>query len=208
MRVPMQFLFCGGMLALVVAGAAISSQPPAGTEEATKTIPLESCYATFGGSGCQFILRGGDRPHAADLEELLRNNRAGASNLALVRGKDIAQAVRATRWTFSAGQRAEAPALPNPDRDESEGLPLWLAVYFGTGSSEPGFGRVHAAEIRGKTVRVTYSRAKSHKVTADVVHFYLWVPLGRPEAGSYALELFDAVRNEVTLMRRVTVANP
>jgi len=207
MRVSIPLLFSGAILAVVLAASMISSQPPAPkAEEPKKTIPLESCYATSAVSGCQIIRDGGDEPYAFDLGELFRGNQAGPSNVVLVRGKDIAEAVRATRWTFTSGLRADAPVPPNPSESKAEALPLWLVAYFGMGPSDPGFGRVHAAEIRGRTVRVTYSRAHANKLTTDDAHYYLWVPLGKPEAGTYALELFDAARNEVTLMRRVVVS--
>jgi hypothetical protein len=102
--------------------------------------------------------------------------------------------------------RADAPVLPNPSDTQTGPLPLWMVAYFGMGPSDPGFGRVHAAEIRGRTVRVTYSRAHAKRVSTDVQHYYFWAPLGKADAATYALELFDADRNEVTLMRRVVVS--
>jgi hypothetical protein len=171
-----------------------------------RTIPLESCYATEGVSGCQHLRRGGGEQYSYDLGELFRDNRAGASNVVLVRGKDIAGAVKATRWTFTAGRRADTPVLSDPSDIASEPPPLWLVAYFGVGSSEPGFGRVQAAEVRGQTVRVAYSRARPNDQTRDVVHYYVWVPVGRAGAGTYALELFDADRKAATLLRRVAVA--
>jgi hypothetical protein len=186
MRVSIAFVFFGAMLAIVLAAGMIPSQPPAGkAEEPINNIPLESCYATAGVSGCRIIRDGGENPYSLDLGELFRGNKAGASNVALVRGKDVADAVKATRWTLTAGLRADAPIPPNPsDIKAAAGLPIWLVAYLGAGSSNPGFGRVHAAEVRGRTVRVTYSRARSNTKTDDVVQYYLWMPLGRAEAGN------------------------
>jgi hypothetical protein len=178
------------------------TDPPA---EKVRTIPLESCYATEGVSGCPHLKRVGE-PYSFDLNELIRNNRTGASNVALVGGKDIAGAVKATRWTFAASHRADVPVRPNSSDAKAEPLPLWLVAYFGMGPSNPGFGRVQAAEVRGRTVRVVYSRAPSNTATDDDVHYYVWVPLGQAQAGIYTLELFDADRKDVTLLRRVAVA--
>jgi hypothetical protein len=125
-----------------------------------------------------------------------------------VRGKDIAEVVKATRWIFTAGRQADTPAPPDPGAPQADLLPLWLIAYFGTGPSFPGFGRVQAAEVRGQTVRVTYFRARSNKTTSDRRHYYLWVPLGRDGAGTDVLELFDADRKQVTLLRHVAVARP
>jgi hypothetical protein len=80
-----------------------------------------------------------------------------------------------------------------------------MTTIHQTRPSNPGFGRVQAAEVRGQTVRVTYSRARPGDATRDEVHYYLWVPLAQAGAGTYALELFDDDRKEVTLLRRVAV---
>jgi hypothetical protein len=200
---------------LVAAGAlgmapVLGQQPPKANPPAGKVrmIPLETCYATLGVGGCQFITDGGGTPYAFDLGELIHNHRAGASNVALVRGKDIVDAVQATRRIFAAGRRADTPVAPNPSDTKAEPLSLWLVAYFGMGPSTPGFGRVQAVEVRGQTICVMYTRAQALKATADVCHYYVWVPLGSFKAGTYALELFDADRKEVTLLRRVTIAEP
>jgi hypothetical protein len=199
--------------ALAAAGAlgvvSIPGQPPTPAApvpaEKVRMIPLESCYATRGVSGCPHLKRVGE-PYSFDLNELIRDNRAGASNVALVRGKDIAGAVKATRWIFAAGRRADTPVAPKPDDTKAELLPLWLVAYFGMGPSDPGFGRVQAAEVRGQTVRVAFARARSNgEVTMDEVRYYVWVPLGQFQAGTFTLELFDADRKDVTLQRRVVV---
>jgi len=202
-------------LALLAAGAlgvaSAPGQPPPKSNppaEKVRMIPLESCYATEGVSGCPHVKRV-DEPYSFDLNELIRNNRTGASNVALVRGKDIAGAVKATRWTFAASHRADIPVPPNPGDTKADSMPLWLVAYFGMGPSNPGFGRVQAAEVRGQTVRVAYALARSAAgATQDEVHYYLWVPLRQAGAGTYTLELFDANGKDVTLLRRVAVAGP
>lgn len=200
-------------LVLVAAGAAgvVSAlgQPPPKADapvEQVRTIPIDSCYATNGVSGGKHISDGSEEPYALDLGELIRGNRSGASNVALVRGKDIAGAVRATRWTFATSYGADAPVRPDPGNTNEEPLPFWLVAYFGAGPSHPGFGQVQSAEVRGHTVRVVFRRAQANKMTKDVCRYYIWVPLGQAETGTYALELFDADRKQVTLLRRVTVA--
>ncbi len=175
-----------------------------------RAIPLESCYATPGvRGGCKLITDGGREPHGFDLSELYRENLArggGAMNVALVRGGDIAAAVKATRRAFAADWQTDTtvPASPN---DGKGGPPLWLVAYFGCGSSHPGYGWVQAVEVRGQVVRVAYApESKDRAATQDTVFFYLWAPLGRAGAGTYALELFDADKKEVTLLRHVAVA--
>jgi hypothetical protein len=192
-------------MALVLAATMSGSQPHAGkAEEVTRSIPLESCYATPEISGCIAIKLSRER-YSFDFEELKRGHNAGASNLALVHGKDIAEAINATRSLFTSGVRADSPVQPNLAVTPTGPLPIWMIAYFGMGPSEPGFGMIHAAQIRGRSIRVSYSRAHAVRVSTDVRHYYFWAPLGEIGAGTYALELFDAVRNEVLLMRRVIV---
>src|SRR5262245_9778717 len=122
MRTPALSLLAAGACGVLSAAAAVLGCPAPTPPEAVRTIPLEPCYATFGGSGCQFIFHGGDKPYAFDLGELFRNHQAGASNVALVRGKDITEAVKATRLTFTGALRADTPA--RPDSGETKAEPL------------------------------------------------------------------------------------
>src|SRR5262245_59315682 len=113
MRVSIPILFSGAILAAIFSASMIPSQPPAGkAEDGTRTIPLESCYATPDVSGCTHLKRGGGETYSFDLQELIRGNNSGASNAALVRGKDIADAVRATRRVFTSAVGAGASVSP------------------------------------------------------------------------------------------------
>src|SRR5438874_1357268 len=138
MRIPASVFVAAGALGMA---SALGQQPPKVEPPAEKVrmVPLESCYATEGVSGCPHLRRGGGQPYSFDLEELIRNNRTGASNVVLVRGKDIAGAVKATRWTLAASHPADVPVPPKPGDTTAEPLPLWLVAYFGMGPSNPGF---------------------------------------------------------------------
>src|SRR4051794_20769803 len=96
-------------MAIVLAASTSWSQPPAGkADEPTRYIPLQSCFSTPEVSGCTHIKLGGER-YSFDFEELKRGHNAGASNVALLRGKDIADAIKSTRSIFTGGVRADAP---------------------------------------------------------------------------------------------------
>lgn len=193
-------------VAAVVTACAILGQTAPAPPGEWRTVPLESCYATFGGSGCT-IVRGGDTdPYGPALQRVLSQAPGGASNLVLVRGGDIAAALRATRVAFTGGISADAPAPPDPS---VKGAPrrLWLVAYLGTGSSS-GVFRVHAVAARGQTVRLTYSRLRPSPLVADAHPYLIWVPLGEANPAAYSLELYDADRREVMLLRRVVVAEP
>lgn len=193
-----------GCLAIGVLSA--SAQPPPKAEspaDKVRTIPLESCYATFGGSGCKFLLASDREPHGHALLELIRRHESGASNVVLVRAKDIANAVSGARRTFAGGGVGDTPGLPASLEWAPE---LWMVAYIGKGPR--GWWTVRSAEVSSRTVRVTYALTKRIHATADVLQHFLWLPLDRIEPGTYSLELFDADRREVMLVRRVVVTQP
>jgi hypothetical protein len=199
--------------ALVTAGILLphseqlSFAAPAEAPEETRVIPLQSCYATFAGSGCKVIRRDRREPYGYDLEQLFQDHKGGASNVVVVRGNDIGAAVRATRWAFTTGRSAEEPVSPYLDGREGKGELLWLAAYVGSGSSTPVWG-VRAAELKGRMARLPYYPVRPPNATNDQWHYFVWVPLGEPKTGTYTVELSHAERQEATLLRRVRVLEP
>jgi len=180
--------------------------PPEAPEE-TRAIPLESCYANFGRGGWKIIRDDSREPYGYDQAQLFRDHKGGASNIVLVRGNNIAAAVKATRWAFTAGRWADTPISCYQDGRKGEGEDIWLVAYLGSGSCSAVW-QLHAASITDRVAQLTYSRMIPLSGTADFRHFFVWVPLGRPKAGSYLLELRDKDRNEAMLLRRVIVAEP
>jgi hypothetical protein len=63
-------------------------------------------------------------------------------------------------------------------------------------------------EVRGTTVRFTYTKWRAFGGPTVIYHYFAWAPLGDARAGTYILELYDADRKEVMLMRRVVVTEP
>lgn len=176
-------------------------------------IPLHAIYSTNGQDGLRpmnpgFLLEeDGTRkyvePYGLFLDEMHSQFRAGGPNVLLVRGKDITAAVRAT-WLAHLGSRPfDRPVDPE---DGTEGAPLWLGVYFGTTGSEPPAWLVEGARREESAIRLSYVKPQWPRRTKDLHQYFAWVPLGRLEAGDYALELFDAAKRQVTLLRRVSVA--
>src|SRR4029078_2139955 len=94
--------------------------PPEAPEE-TRAIPLESCYANFGRGGWKIIRDDSREPYGYDLAQLFRDHKGGASNIVLVRGNNIAAAVKATRWAFTAGRWADTPISCYQDGRKGEG---------------------------------------------------------------------------------------
>lgn len=176
--------------------------------EESRTIPLESCDTTSSGGPCRWLRRTDTEPYGADLQQLDAKPPGGTPNVLLVRGKDIAAAVRAARLGFTGG-RADAPIPPDPNVPEDRIAPLWLAAYLGIAGNTSIYWEVHKAEMRGITARLTYSKKRrTGPILPTVFQYLVWVPLGPAKAGTYTLELYDANRKEIMLLRRVVVAEP
>jgi hypothetical protein len=168
-------------------------------------IPLGSIYSTNGQKGLKAVTTRAEERYATDLLHLRREFRSGASNVILVRGKDIAEAVNAARFAFTAARSADVPVDPDDPRVTAKGAPVWLVAYLGTAGSSPPYLLVQSVERQGKKVRVTFRKAKTTIMSSNLHRYFVWVPLGKLEAGTYALELIEAGKKEVTLLRRVRI---
>src|SRR5437879_3735873 len=111
MRAAALSLSAIGVAGLLAITATLLCQPghqscaaPPDAPEETRVIPLESCYATFAGSGCKVIRADPREPYGYDMAQLFREHKCGTSNIVLLRGNDIAAVVKATRWAFTAGR--------------------------------------------------------------------------------------------------------
>jgi hypothetical protein len=154
---------------------------------------VTSTFQPHEGGGRKYI-----EPYGPYLEQFLREFQFGPSNVVIVRGKDFTEALTATRLAFLGGRSADQPVDPEVEPKSAE---LWLVAFLGAAGSEPPARLVQSVERRGKSVRVTYRKRLSETKTS--LPYFLWVPLGKLESGAYTLELFDADRQEVTLLRRV-----
>jgi hypothetical protein len=176
-------------------------------------IPLESVYSTNGQRGLKPMSaafhpqKDGSRrfgePYGRDLEEIRSEHEWGASNIFVVSGGDITAAVKAARRVLTGGQSADVPAVPD---DGSTPAPFWVVCHLGVESSGPPAWLIQSVERRDRIVRITFSKPKRLFSTADIHQYFVWVPLGELGPGTYALELYDAEKREVTLLRRVAVA--
>ncbi len=170
-------------------------------DEQPRGIALSSIYSTNGQEGLKPVKMRLEEPYGHALQDIYREFQSGLSNVFLVRGSDITAAVKATRFALLGGRPGDVPIDPE---DGSKGAPLWVVAYFGTmGSGPPGGWLVESVAWKGKTVRVKYLRRPSE--ARDSHQYLVWIPLGLPEPGSYAVELFDTQKQEVTLRRGVKV---
>jgi hypothetical protein len=97
------------------------SGPDRGEEPKVQTIPLDSVYSTNGQEKLKPVSRRLEEPYGMDLEELYRNSQGmGASNIFLVRGDDLAAAVKATRRVFTGYRSADVPVNPEDQANAAQ----------------------------------------------------------------------------------------
>lgn len=168
--------------------------------EGAKIIPLKSIYSTNGQEGLKMVRGGDTEGYHHHLNLLRRECRSGASNVFLVRGDDFATAVKSTWQVFRCGCSADVPKGPSDDQGQRS---LWLVAFLGIDGSSPPAWLLKGAVQKGNVIRLSVAQPERLAVSADLYHYFVWVPLGKLEASTYTLELFNAEQGEVTLVRRV-----
>ncbi|MBI1831684.1 MAG: hypothetical protein HYR84_09565 [Planctomycetes bacterium] len=167
-----------------------------GETEKFEKIDIGKIYATFGPPEMRV-----DSEDSKWFEEL-RKRTSGASNVYLVRGRDIGAAIDATHDVENNGRRGDEVNLSEPPDGQA-----WMVVFFGRSSSSLPW-TIHAVEKSEKTIRLKYRKAgpqKGQVHTTDVWRYYAWVPLGDLKRGKYQLEIWDQDAGERTLARACVV---
>jgi len=132
-----------------------------------------------------------------------RNVDDGSSNVFLVDAIKLRGALAASSNVLFGSRSADTPApkeRPNPERGSH-----WLIAYLGTGPSEPTWWTVESVIVDKAKVILSYRKTKPRPATDDVRVYFYWIPLGKLDRGDYQVELVDADKGAVTLMRRVEV---
>jgi hypothetical protein len=127
----------------------------------------------------------------------------GASNVFLVEADNVHEAVRASSSVILSAQSVRIPVRIDAEHAARDNY--WLVAYIGAGPSEPTWWTIERVTAKGNTIRIAYRESPPAATTQDVHMYYYWIPIGRLESGVYKLELYDAARRLVTLMRRVEV---
>lgn len=180
---------------------------PEEAEPVLREIPLESIFSTCGPKGTKYVDRRLDEPGGPELQALFRHFRDreicdAPSNLFLVRGQGIAEAMKATYFALNDERSADQVVGAGEQALAQE---LWLAVYFGV---DPAEWQMESVTQKGQTVRVAVRKPQPAQCHLMSIHqCFLWVPLGKLPQGDYSLELFDTAKNAVTLSRSVVVAD-
>lgn len=173
-----------------------------GTKSAApKVIPLKSIYSTSRQEGLISVdQRTADQSLREEVQRLHKRALGmGASNVFLARGNDIRSAASATQLAFSSIEPVNEPVGQELKSDT-----LWLVAYLGVAGSNPPNWEIKSAEVDINRVRLVYTEEGS--VDADAYAYFIWVPLGKLDPGTYTLELFDENQREVVLSRRVKVS--
>lgn len=208
------------LFAALVAGSTVldpQSLPAQETEKIeVRKISLGSVVCTTGQQGLTKISNafsmepdGIKETAASILKDIYTQCNSGASNVILVRGHNLLQALGSTRQILcGSGTAAEVGQHHSFNAEK-----VWLVVYLGINGSEPPRWLVDAVEVSGKVVRFTYKKwpppklkkGEHHVVSTGPCQFFFWAPIGSLEPGDYSVQLFDADKNLVTLSRLVTV---
>jgi len=181
-------------------GLAFGQDAPKGK---TTSIPLESAFSTTRQDNMKKISRTRDQgeKYVNDLKLIYEYSyHVGASNIFLVRGNSIAEAIRATRQAFAGANGVDEPVNPDEKRQRGE---FWLVAYLGVSGSEPPACVVTSIEKQGNRFRLTYERKIAE--TQDIYQYFVWVPLGSLSDGRYSLELAERQDAIPILVRNVPV---
>ena len=185
-----QFTVALGVLAI---GALIlAAQLGAFQTPETRAIPLDTAYATFNQEGLKSL---DDTAANEQLGDIVSSIQDRPARMVLCVGSDVASAVTNSGMTFAL------PNNPTPAVTSTASDTVWLAAYLGTDGSMPAAYKVRAIEMTGKTIRVTFERDESSGRSCDLRAYLVWAPVGRVEAGTYTLELFDASTGSITASR-------
>jgi len=165
-----------------------------------KSIPLSSVFGSFAQDGMQNAARK-NKTLARSINTIFgESSGVGASNVFLVSGDSIEDAVAATLRVFAASTSAD-DVVKSDDASSSH---FWAVAYLGiSGSGSPWI--VHDIKLDGTAVRIRASKPKIQMGAADVHQYFLWVPLGQLEPATYDIELRDAETERLTLLRQVVV---
>jgi hypothetical protein len=200
-----------GLSMLLALMAAFSLEVPAhetaGQKDETRIVAINSGYSTFTQTGvtllkADFTVEGKKKEYETaygrSVDHILTRCRSGASDILLVTGDDLAEAV-AMADVILAGGNAD---LRRGKRDPRKGK-CWLVTYFGCGNVNGTSWKVEKIESTKMLFRLSYSRGKQ-KAEASMPYVF-WVPLGEILAGTYETQLFDAESKSVSFSRRQTV---
>jgi hypothetical protein len=178
---------------------------------ASRAVPLTSVVTTGPQKGMErasnvFLLADGKRDNKAYhnyIEAIELGTDSGASNAFLVDATTVQDAIRASKRII-LGSRSARTAAPVDGERAIRGK-YWLVALLGIGPSGPPRWVVESIVVEGRSVRLTYREPPSTGSHRDALPYYFWASIGTLDPGTYDIELYDADRKVISLMRKVEV---
>lgn len=187
-----------GLASPIVASVAMAQGKAQPDTPKPQEIPLASAYSSTKEDGPKEIRLGAkeyDRRVVDAIHEATTNH--GLSNIFMVRGRDIHDALFSTKTAFTTSAGVDGPLLGNEDRPSDH---VWVVAFLGSsGTGRMSFTAVERAGTRNR-VSFTFNAVGGPD---DLVPYLLWVPVGKLELANYTLELYDAKAKQIVLTRLV-----
>lgn len=199
-------LTLGFVIALLLVKTAMADPPNEAADE-RHMIPLSKIVTMGPQKGLQYVRVAWQQTNDDQSSEVflqqMHNISRGGSNVFLVDAINLHDALSASFSALAGSRAADTPApveTSNPKKGSH-----WLVAYLGTGPGNPTWWTVESVVVDQGKVALNYRKAKPQPATDDVQRYYYWVPLGKLDPGAYELQLVDADKGAVTLMRRVEI---
>ncbi len=192
---------------VVLLSATAAAEPPIASTMETRSIPLSEIVTTSPQKGLRHIrdtrFETNNKWDPEVFLQQIHNVSNGGSNAFIVDATNLYDALWASLDVLTGPRRVDAPVPVN--RSKPERGNFWLVAYLGSGPSNPSWWTISGVTVDKSKVVLSYQESKPSPATADVRHYYYWVPLGKLEPGPYEIQLLDVDKGVVTLMRRVDV---
>ena len=179
------------------------------------SIPKEQIYTTSSEDGFKkqllALFRSKDDtpvfPYSYDLKVIMQDSHGmGASNIFLVRGDDITQAVAGTRSVFATAESADHPPARDGRGRKVKSEKMWLVVYLGCRQSRPPVWQFESVKFHDQTIEFRYKSPEILGGSGDGIQYFYWVPMPALKKGTYELKLIDAGKGRPMLIRFVDVS--
>jgi len=190
--------FTVALIALAILALLLTAQLGALPFGNTQDFPVAGAYATFNQEPFKSINAAADSEDVIQIAEAVRE---AAPQIVLCSGTSIAVAVK-NSLTYYVSEN-----LPGTPIEETLYGNLWVSAFLGSNGSTPPAYRIHAIEVTGQRIRVSYGSVESAVRTCDLLTYLMWAPVGPLPTGSYTLELFDATEGTVVASRTCHVLN-
>jgi 2-keto-3-deoxy-6-phosphogluconate aldolase len=138
------------------------------------------------------------------LAKTLLNARSGATNVFVVRGADIEEAIEVTAMITLGLQCLDSQDTYRLSKKELA-KNFWLVAYFGAGTVPCPFQIDEVKKSNGK-LSLTYSVPKQLFSTMMSNPHFVWIELGDLTPGRYSLELRQTDGHESSVTRSFKVS--